>query len=511
MPVDQEHAEPQHAHLTEATPADFKQKGLKKDVIGLPGSVTLAVASTAPAFSLAVTVGFLAIAVGTQAPAVLLVAFVPMIFVAIAYRELNRVMPDAGTSFTWGTKAFGPWIGWLGGWGLAATGIIFVANAADVVGNYTVTLFNHPELENNRLVIASIGVAFIILLTWITYRGLEGSTKLQYFLVGLQFVVLIAIAVAGFWAFSKGNGLEGSSAFQWSWLNPLKIDGWGPFAEGFLLAVFIYWGFDTALSVNEETSNSTKTPGRAAVIATVLLVAIYLIVTISMVSYAGIQDAGMGSEDNANDIFSVVAQPLFGPWGTPVVVLTVLLSTAASLQTTIMPTTRSALAMAVYKAAPKKLATISPKFLTPSFATVLMGTVGAVFYVGLKFLSNDILQDTILSIGLGICLYYGVTAFSCVWWFRKEAFTSVHRFFFMFLFPLLGGLILAAAFVKSAIDMWDPAYGTTSLGNVGGVFIMGVGSLLVGVVLMIAYSFKAPAFFRGKTLHKDTPILVPED
>jgi hypothetical protein len=40
-----------------------------------------------------------------------------MILVSLAYRELNADSPDSGTTFTWVTKAFGPWVGWMGGWG----------------------------------------------------------------------------------------------------------------------------------------------------------------------------------------------------------------------------------------------------------------------------------------------------------------------------------------------------------------------------------------------------------
>ena len=41
-----------------------------------------------------------------------------MFFIASGYRELNRVAPDCGITFTWATKAFGPRTGWTGGWGL---------------------------------------------------------------------------------------------------------------------------------------------------------------------------------------------------------------------------------------------------------------------------------------------------------------------------------------------------------------------------------------------------------
>ena len=84
---------------------------------------------------------------------------------------------------------------------------------------------------------------------------------------------------------------------------------------------------------------------------------------------------------------------------------------------------------------------------------------------------------------------------------------------FRFLFPLLGALILTGAFVKSAIDMFDPDYGYTVLLGVGGVFVVGVGSLLVGVVLMIVWSFfpGSKPYFRKQSLNRDTEVLVPEE
>ena len=67
-----------------------------------------------------------------QAPAIFLVGFIPMLLAASAYRELNEVAPDAGTSFTWTVKAFGPHVGWLCGWGLVAAIIIVLSNLAGV-------------------------------------------------------------------------------------------------------------------------------------------------------------------------------------------------------------------------------------------------------------------------------------------------------------------------------------------------------------------------------------------
>lgn len=497
---------------------DLEEKGLRHDAVGLLSSVTIGLASTAPAFSLAATVGYLALEAGNQAPAAILVSFIPIIFIAFAYRELNRVIPDCGTTFTWGTKAFTPHIGWMGGWGVAVAGVIFMANAADIVGIYSLQLWGHitgaqdpAALSGEKLWVALIGIAFIVVMTIVNYRGIEGGARMQYFMVGLQFLALIVLSVAALVHVFSGDVNPEAEPISWSWFNPLQIGGWEAFVQSALLAIFIFWGFDTTLAINEETSDSTRTPGRAAVISTSILLGCYLLVTVALQAYAGVGETGLGNEESIDDVFAVVAEPLLGSWGLPLLLLTVLISSAASMQTTIMPTARGTLAMGVYKALPERFAHVDPKFLSPSFSTVMMGVVATAFYIGFKYLSDDMLQDTILSIGLAIAFYYGITGFSAAWYFRKDAFLGVREFFVFLFMPLVGALAMLAVFVKSAVDMYDVDYGYTTLLGIGGVFVMGVGSLLVGVVLMFVWQMIAPPFFRGETLHHDTPVLVPDE
>jgi amino acid transporter len=101
--------------------------------------------------------------VSLQAPIVMLLAFVPMAFVAVGYSQLNREMPDCGTTFTWGTKAFGPRTGWMGGWGIIAADIIVMANLAAVAGGYIYQFVGHfahsdyiAGLGNNKEVVPRV-------------------------------------------------------------------------------------------------------------------------------------------------------------------------------------------------------------------------------------------------------------------------------------------------------------------------------------------------------------------
>jgi amino acid transporter len=157
--------------------------------------------------------------------------------------------------------------------------------------------------------------------------------------------------------------------------------------------------------------------------------------------------------------------------------------------------------------------TVHPRYRTPSFSTIVMGVVASVYYIGMTLISDNILQDSILSLGLAIAFYYAITGFACVWYFRRDLLTSVRDFVFKGLLPLLGALMLAFAFVKSAIDMYDVDYGYTVLLGVGGTFVVGIGALALGVVLMLLWwAFpRSKPFFRGESLNRDTPVLVPDD
>src|SRR6476659_1485635 len=121
---------------------DILEKGLKTGALGFLSSTVIALASVAPACSLAATIGFVVITIGLQAPLIMILAFVPMYCVAVGYRELNQTEPDAGTTFTWACRAFGPRTGWMGGWGIVAADVVVMDNLAAIAGSYFFLLFH---------------------------------------------------------------------------------------------------------------------------------------------------------------------------------------------------------------------------------------------------------------------------------------------------------------------------------------------------------------------------------
>jgi amino acid transporter len=487
-------------------------KGLAAGTLGLWGSTVIGLASTAPVYSLVASLGWVVIAVGAQAPIAFVIAFVPMLLIAFAYRELNNVVPDCGTTFTWGTKAFGPWVGWMGGWGVAVAGMVVLANLAQIASVYFWSLIGQ-DLENNDWRVILVAVIFIAAMTWVSWRGVEIGERIQNILLGVQYLALVVFIVAVFWQITSGNA-PNAIAFSWEWMNPFAFTSWSGFTEAILLALFIYWGWDTCLALNEETKDPKRIPGRAAVLTCIILLFTYVAVTIAAMMYAGLGETGtgLGNEANADDFFLGIKDGLLGPFGW-LLVVAVIISAISSTQTTILPTARGTLAMGVYRALPERFKKVHPTFKTPSFSTLVMGIVAIAYYVGMTLVSDNILQDSILSLGLAIAFYYAITGFACVWYFRKELTRSTRDFFFKGLFPLLGGLMLAAAFVQSAIDMWDVDYGYTVLFGIGGTFVVGIGSLAIGVVLMFVWFLfpRSKKFFRGESLNRETEVMVPDE
>ena len=141
---------------------------------------------------------------------------------------------------------------------------------------------------------------------------------------------------------------------------------------------------------------------------------------------------------------------VLGPWGW-LIVVAVLASVLSSTQTTILPTARGTLSMGVHGALPPKFGEVHPRNQTPGFSTQVMGAAAVVYYVAMSFLSENLLSDSISSISLFIAFYYALTGFACVWYFRGTLRESARNLWFRGILPLLGALILTAAFFVSAV------------------------------------------------------------
>jgi amino acid transporter len=518
------------ASIQEATQPEEKvaEKGLKSGALGLISSTVIATASVAPAYSLAATLGFVVAVIGLQSPIVCIIAFIPMLFASIGYSELNKADPDCGTTFTWASRAFGPKTGWAGGWGIVAADILVMASLAQVAGQYVFLLVGAKGIGSNPASswVLLVGVVWIVAMTAICYVGIEVSANFQKALLSIELVMLTVLSITALVRVGTGHHPATSIPVAASWFNPFHAS-FSPFIDGLVLFLFIYWGWDTAVSVNEETANRNKTPGRAAILSTLLLLVIYLLVTTSVQSFAGIGTSGIGLGNSANtsDVLSILGGAVFGTTGFGVflsrlLILMVLSSAAASTQTTILPTARTTLSMAVYGALPKSFAKVHPRYLTPTVSTVVMGLISIALYVPMNYLSHgNVITDAVTCCGIYIAFYYGLTAFACVWYYRKTLASTARSLWMQGILPLAGGLILWFAGGWSLWEDYDVAtetsYTTFTVPGlhwqVGGVFVIAFLSALAGVIFFVYLRVVQPAFFKKQTLTRATPTLVPDD
>ena len=494
--------------VSAASTHDAGEKGLKTGALGFVSSVVIGVASTAPGYSLAATLGFVTViaGIGYQAPIVIALAFVPTYLIALAFKYMNQAEPDCGTTFTWAGRAFGPITGWIGGWGVIYADVLVMASLAQIAGIYTFLLFGADGAAASTFWVGVVGVIWILVMSWICYVGVELSARTQYFLLAAEILALAIFAAVALVRVYTGDPF-GSVHPSLSWLNPFEISSFGALTSGLLLAIFIYWGWDTAVSVNEETEDSAHTPGRAAVVSTVLLLGIYLVVSIAAQAYHGIGFLN----DNQDDVLSALGKDVLGSPLDKVLIIAVLTSASASTQTTILPATRQALSMAAHGAFPKHFARINPKYLSPGVSTIWMCAISIACFVTLNSVSSSILEDSVTATGLGIAFYYALTGFACFWYFRRELRKSVRNLVMVGLLPLVGALVLSALLgydIYLSANPDNSSVGKAWFGVGPPVAIAGL-ALLLGIVLMIVQRIVAPdPFFRWKRETADPAVLA---
>jgi amino acid transporter len=478
---------------------EARDKGLKKDAIGFTDGLAIGLASTAPAYSLAAVIGSIVVAAGLQEPAVLLLSFVPMFLIATAFYYLNKADQDCGTNFSWVTRALGPTPGWLAGWAVFSTGVLVVGSLADVAAFYLFDILGLDGLRDNRVAVVILSLAIIAAMTTVCVIGTDISARMQRILVFAQvgaLVIFAVVALVRVWLGDAPHGIDPNL----DWVSPFAISDYSAMLSGLLLGVFIYWGWESCVNLNEETRDSARTPGLAAIASTLILLATYLGVGIAVLSFAGPDQLDNFAGDEG--VLGKVADQALGPLSF-IVILAIITSGLSSAQTTILPSSRTSLSMADHGALPAILGRVHPKFKTPDVSTVLIGVLAAVWYVGASAISSNFLLDSLSALSLLIAFYYALTGVSCAIYYRHELLGSARNFVFMGVAPVAGAAMLVYLLVESGRQLANPADSAshTSIYGVGIPLVVAVVFILLGVVFMTLWRrsgrrefFARPAF-----------------
>ncbi len=476
---------------------------LKHGAIGFIDALVIGLASTSPAYSLAAIIGSVVALVGVYAPGVLLASFVPMLLIASAFYYLNKVDPDCGTTFSWVTRAMGPWFGWIGGWAISMTGVLVIGSLADVAVRFGLRAFGLDDLAETTPVVMVLTVIVIIAMTALCVIGTEASARFQNVLILAQVVSLLVFAVVALYRAVTGDSPLESETPSFSWLNPFA-EGGAALTAGLLLGVFAYWGWESAVNLTEETKDSESTPGKAAIVSTVVLLVTYIAVAYAVVAFAGTTFLA----DNAGEeesIFALLGEQVLGGWDW-ILLISVSTSALASTQTTIIPASRTGLSMARRLAMPHRLAHIHPRYRTPDVSTWTVAGIAIAWYVVINIISENALFDSLTALSLLIAFYYSLTGIACAVYYRKQLLRSAANLLLIGVGPLIGSVLLIWLLFRSIIDLNDPEASSSGVAwfGFGPPLVIGVGIFLVGIVFMLVWRWHDARYWRER------PSVAPE-
>ncbi|MER6282684.1 APC family permease [Streptomyces sviceus] len=454
-------------------------RGLQANALGTFDTVVMAVAGSAPAYSIAATTAVLVGSVGLASPAALLYCAIPMLGIALAFSYLSRIDVNAGASYSWVGRTLHPFLGFVSGWALVISATIFMVAGSLPAGSMTLALFDEGLADNTALSTV-VGAAWFVLMLLVVLGGARLTVRAQLVMSGVELAILALFAVLAF--FHTGN----ARSFEWSWLGFGHFDGMQGFASGALIAAFYYWGWDVTSNLSEETRNSRRTTGLAGLIGVGIVFLLFEVFTIAV----NVILTSKQIEDNDANVLAVLGEEVWPGWGGKLLIVAVMLSTIATLETTLIQVTRSLFAMGRDRTMPSALGKVHRRWNTPWVAIVVVGAVALLMFIASNALGSvgDILSDAISAIGLQIAVYYGLSGLAVVVAYRKMLLKSPADFLLGGLWPLLGALFMFWIFVESLGELSTAA------------ITIGVGGLAVGLVPMLWYWRRGSDYYRPARL-----------
>lgn len=444
--------------------------------------VVMALASSGPIQSVAVSLAAILATVAYAGFLPILICFVPMLGIALGYQRLHAWQPSAGATYTWVGRVFNPHAGFFAGWIMLLYYTVGTTSLTIPLGSYLLTLFS-DEAANSPVAVAAVGTVFDVVVTAVAALGVALSARFQLAWAIFEYALLIGFAFLAVIFIAHGH--SGVVAPDSSWFTVAGAGGFKSLISGVLLAIFLYSGWDTAAYVGEEAAGQTA--GRAAVTSVILLFVIYAVSVLAFQGIAPMQDM----QDHAANILAFVGDRIGGGFWANVMIVAVLGGTLASLLAAIVSASRIGFAMGRDRVIPARLGTVSAKYGTPLFATILFGLLNIVFLWGSTLIGavGEALSNIVSTLGLMAAIFYLLTAATAIWCYRHQITSSAKDFVIGGLMPGLGAAFMAFVVVYSVA--------TGSLNAVELTF--GIGLALVGLVLSVisARVGRAPFYTDG--------------
>ena len=470
------------------------EHSLHANVLTSLDAIVMAVAGSAPAYSLAATTAALVAAAGLGSPAALLWCGLPMLGIAFAFTHLGRADVNAGASYSWVGRALHPALGFISGWALIVSATIFMVAGSLPAGQVTLALFA-PSHQNTTWLVTLIGSVWFLVMVTCVILGVRLTARAQWIMSSVEVGILVLFAVICIVRVSLGHHAGPTFSWDWLWFN--HFNGTSGFVSAALIAAFYYWGWDVSANLNEETQDAKKAAGLGGVVGVIIVFALFEVFTIAVNMVLSSKTI---AADNGNILATLGKTVWPGPGG-KLLIIAVMLSTVATLETTLIQVSRSLFAMGRDHTLPLRFGMVHREWRTPAFATAVVALVSLLLFIGSNALGSvgTILTDAISSIGLQIAVYYALAGLAVVVAYRKHIFTSVNNMIFIGLLPLVGALFMVWIFVESI-----PSLGRT-------VDLIGLGTLAIGLIPMAIYWAKGSPYFtrRPLELEEDMPPEAP--
>ncbi|WLQ45523.1 APC family permease [Streptomyces laculatispora] len=410
--------------------------------IGVVDGIVLAASSTAATSSIGIGLGLMAGIVGLHLPAIMLLAFLPVLGIAGGYGRLNRIDPNAGSSYKWVGGIFSPWLGFLTGWVNVVGTVVFMAYTTTVTGSAIIQFLGQATVHSvaglsldpdSTLQSTLLGMAVLVAASLVAVRGLDLAARLQKYLLIFEYGVLIAFCTYGLFA--------GDQPFSLTWYDPFDIPSAEALAQGMMLAVFCYWGFESVFSVGEEVSDP-RDASRGGFIALAVMLLLFLLAGTAFQRVLPLDElADNGAQGLSYFGMKLAEQPLAA---LPLIAL--MFSAVASLQASVIPTARGMYAMGRDGVLGSVWTRLHPKHGTPAVGTLLITAIALVLAAMALVIPtvNDLIFAAVNAIGIVVALYYALTALAAAVRFRHLLRTSPLEALRAVVGPSLGALVLLA-------------------------------------------------------------------
>ena len=466
------------------SPAPLTRTGpearLEPNAIGVAQDTVIGMANAAPAASAGLTLAALAAATAyASGPALILVAL-PMIVIANCYRRLNMWNANCGAAFEWVGRVINPYLGFMVGWIMIMGTILATVGTTVELGPSILAVFGSASASSTSAN-AAISTAVIVGMLVIAIVGIKITARTQVGMAIVEYGILIGFAIVGL--ITVISHRHGTFPITRGWFSLSGIGGRGNLAAGFLVAVFVYIGWEGTVYVNEEVTHRRVNPGRAAMMATALLALIY---TLTQVGLQGVVSPAR-LRAHATEALVYTAQALGGSGWAKLMALALALSVIATTGTVIVLTARIVYGMASHRVLPPVLGNVNRRFATPVAATLLVGLtlLGLTWAYLLATSLATAFADVIAVSSLLYTVFYIFTAATAVIYYWRRIFSNVLDAVILGVLPVASAGFLGWIVVKTLLAA--PSAQIWSL-----IGIVGLGVILIPVVRFV---FR-PQYFR---------------